>query len=71
MLLLLLILLAVSGVLGAPAAAAVARARGNDCGPERSLRTAPSSSSLPPAGGCLRIPSGASTPRARATAAAT
>ncbi len=32
----------------------------HDCGPERSLRTSPSSSSLPPFGGCLRIPSGAS-----------
>jgi len=37
-------------------------ARGNDCGPEPSLRTAPASSSY--AFGSLRIPSGLSTPRA-------
>ena len=36
-------------VLKAPVASGPCDARGNDCGPERSLRTAPSSSSSPPA----------------------
>jgi hypothetical protein len=39
-------------------------ARGNDGGPEPSLRTSPSSSSSPAEGGFLQIPSGLSTPRA-------
>ena len=46
-------------VLMAPGAATAPGARGHDCGPEPSLRTAPLSSSS--AFGSLQIPSGAST----------
>src|SRR6478752_5114795 len=51
-------------VLMAPGTSSAWGARGNDCGPEPSLRTAPLSSSSPAVGGFLQIPSGLSTPRA-------
>jgi hypothetical protein len=54
-----------------PVAPVACGARGNDCGPEPSLRTSPLSSSSPAVGGFLQIPSGLSTPRAPQATGAT